>query len=101
MNTTQPDITIRQLGTADAEALVTLAGRDSSAIPTGAAIGAFSPDGAMLAAISLETGEMIADPFERTAHAATLLRVRARQVRGDGSMRPSLRGRFRLRAAAA
>ena len=101
MITAQPDITIRQLTPAEADALVTLAERDSAQVPAGAALGAFDPDGAMLAAISLETDELVADPFEHTAHVAALLRVRAEQLRGDVSSRQGLRSRLRLRTAAA
>lgn len=101
MITTHSDITIRQLGPADAESLATLAARDSASVPAGEALGAFSPGGTMLAAVSLSSGQLVADPFEHTAHVATLLRVRAAQLRGDGHPGLGLRSRLRLRLRAA
>jgi hypothetical protein len=81
---THPDITIRRLGFEDRDALRELAGRDSSNVPAGTVIAAVAPGGALLAAISIETRELIADPFLPSEHAASLLRVRARQLNGDG-----------------
>jgi len=78
-----PDITIRRLGREDEDALLHLAGRDSSNVPAGTVIAAVAPGGALLAAISVETRELVADPFLPTAHATGLLRVRARQLRGE------------------
>ena len=77
-----PDITIKRLGT-DREALAELAGRDSSNVPAGTVLGAVAPGGALLAAISIETRELVADPFLPSEHAVALLRVRARQLRGE------------------
>ena len=37
-------------------------------------------DGAVIAAVSLVNGEVIADPFRRTAHILPLLELRARQL---------------------
>jgi hypothetical protein len=79
-----PDITIKRLGRDDREALAYLAGRDSSNVPAGTVIAAVAPGGALLAAISVETRELVADPFLPTEHAVAILRVRARQLRGDG-----------------
>lgn len=79
--TATDDLTIRRLGDTDAEALARAAQLDTAPVPSGATIGAFDPStGALLAAISLETGELVADPFVSSEHAATLLRVRARQI---------------------
>ena len=92
-----PDMTIKRLGPADREALAGLAGRDSSNVPPGAVIAAVTPGGALLAAISLETRELVADPFLPTDHAVAILRVRARQLRGvehEGRRR-----RFRRRSS--
>jgi hypothetical protein len=78
-----PQITIRRLNHGDRDALAGLAGRDSSNVPTGTVIAAVAPGGAMLAAISVETRELVADPFLPSEHAVALLRVRARQLGGD------------------
>jgi hypothetical protein len=40
-------------------------------------------DGALVAAISLTTGDVIADPFIRTDHIRSLLELRASQLRGQ------------------
>jgi hypothetical protein len=78
-----PDMTIRRLGPEDREALTELAGRDSSNVPDGTVIAAVAPGGALLAAISIESREAVADPFLPSAHAIGLLRFRARQLGGD------------------
>ena len=90
---TQPQITIRQLGAGDSEALTRLAQLDSSRAPSGTLLAAVTSDGALLVAISLEDRELVADPFLPSEHAAGLLRMRARQIRGEQ------RGRRRARAA--
>jgi hypothetical protein len=89
-----PEITIRRLTSKDREALAELAGRDSSNVPSGTVIAAVAPGGAMLAAISVETRELVADPFLPSEHAVALLRVRARQFHGDEAREPRVR-RFR------
>jgi hypothetical protein len=78
-----PEITIRRLTNKDNVALAELAGRDSSNVPAGTVIAAVAPGGALLAAISVETRELVADPFLPSEHAVALLRVRARQLAGD------------------
>lgn len=89
-----PDMTIRRLGQNDREALLDLAGRDSSNVPTGTVIAAVAPGGALLAAISVETRELVADPFLPSEHAVALLRVRTRQLRGESRHEGRIR-RFR------
>jgi hypothetical protein len=100
MITTHTDITIRQLGSDDEAALAALAERDSAAAPTGGVLGAFTPTGALVAAVSLDTGQLVADPFAHTAHAAALLRVRAEQLTGNARHARGVRSRLRLRTAA-
>jgi hypothetical protein len=89
-----PQITIRRLHDGDRESLAELAGRDSSNVPTGTVIAAVAPGGAMLAATSVETRELVADPFLPSEHAVALLRVRARQLVGD-ERHEARRRRFR------
>ena len=72
------DITIRSLSGADRR-VEQLAQRDSSGTPPEPLLGAES-DGHLLAAISLANGDVVADPFNRTADVVDLLRVRARQL---------------------
>lgn len=87
------DLIIRRLGPDDVEALERLAQRDSATVPVGTVYAAVAPGGSFLAAISLESRALIADPFRPTAQAAKLLRVWARQLRGE-----SRRGARRARA---
>jgi hypothetical protein len=86
-------ITIRRLGAADADALAGLAQVDSAHAPAAPALGA-EADGRLVAAISVESGEVVADPFQPSAEAIALLRLRA------GQLRPS-RKRRRRRARGA
>jgi hypothetical protein len=74
------EISIRRLTDDDAEALDRVAGRDSAKRPSGELLGA-ETDGRLIAAISITTGEVVADPFTRTDAARSLLLLRAAQVR--------------------
>lgn len=67
-------------GDGDREALVRLAERDSAAPPTGPVLVA-EVDGEPMAAVPLDGGPAIADPFHRTAELVALLELRARQMR--------------------
>jgi hypothetical protein len=69
-------ITVRPACAADAAALRRLAGRDSARIPEGPLLVA-ARDDAILAALSLETGAHVADPFEPTADLVAMLRTHA------------------------
>jgi hypothetical protein len=84
---------------ADAAALERLAQLDSQALPAGPHLIA-RRDGAIAAALSLATGELIADPFQRTAELRELLRCHADGVRPTTKLTPRT-GRARLRPAAA
>jgi hypothetical protein len=74
------NLTIRRLGADDAGALERLAQRDSAAVPKGTVYVAVAADGSLLAAISLESRTLVADPFAPTAHAASLLRTWALEL---------------------
>jgi hypothetical protein len=74
------DLTLRICGEADYPALQRLAERDSAVVPGGTLLAAES-SGRLLAAISLDTRGVIADPFLRTSDAVELLRRRAMQLR--------------------
>ena len=72
-------LTIRHAAAADLPALERLAALDSRRIPTGELFVA-EAEGRLLAATSIDTGAVIADPFEHTASIVELLRVHARAV---------------------
>lgn len=77
-----PQIAIRRLDPdgPDRHELERLAGRDSATAPSGDVIAA-ERDGRMLAAMSLTTGKLVADPFLPTAAARTALVSRAGLLR--------------------
>jgi hypothetical protein len=67
---------LRRSTSADARALRGLAERDSRAVPAFPLLVAES-GGRLLAALSLSSGEAVADPFEPTAHLVAALRAHA------------------------
>ena len=73
-------VNIRRLGGDDLAAVERLAQLDSRRAPEGPLLGA-EIEGRLLAAISLSTGESIADPFSRTGELRALLELRAAQLR--------------------
>ena len=87
-------ITIRRALPDDRDALVRLAQLDSQALPTSPLLVA-EREGRLDAALSLSTGEQIADPFRRTAELCELLRHHAGGLRaaGPGSPLPRLQPR--------
>ena len=85
-------ISIRLAGEADREAVEELAQLDSRHPSPGATLVA-EVDGRIAAALPLASGAVMADPFMPTAALASLLEVRARQLRTEGSGRtPGTRG---------
>jgi hypothetical protein len=87
-------LTIRRVDLADAdvEALARLAELDSHAELEGPVLGA-EVEGRLLAAVSVNTGTVIADPFSRTSELRTLLKLRLDQLQD----RRQDRRRFRAR----
>jgi hypothetical protein len=73
-------VTLRLADETDAAGLKRLADLDSRPLPPGPHLVA-ERDRRMEAAISLATGELIADPFRRTAELRDLLRCHAGDVR--------------------
>ena len=73
---TDKTLTIRSADATDAGALVRLAALDSSFPPTGDALIAEVGD-ELWAAIDVDTGEAIADPFRPSGELVDLLRLRA------------------------
>jgi hypothetical protein len=87
-----PDpILIRPFTDSDAQAVREVAQRDSSVVPPGVLLVA-EVEGQVRAALSLDTGEVVADPFAPSAAPVDLLRARARQLNG-GRRPPRRRGR--------
>ncbi len=72
-------LTLRPAVPEDAAAIARLAELDSAKVPSGALLVAVV-DGTPLAAVSLETGVVIADPFRPTADLVALLRERAARL---------------------
>jgi hypothetical protein len=73
-------VTIRHAASADLPSLERLAALDSQRIPSGELFVA-EVGGRLLAATSIDTGAVIADPFEPTADYVALLRVQAGAAR--------------------
>jgi hypothetical protein len=83
---TGTSITIRAAGPEDVEALHRLAQRDSRPVPEGELLIALV-DGEARAAISLASGETIADPFHRTEELVGMLTLRGSRLRGESRQR--------------
>jgi hypothetical protein len=73
-------ITIRHAAADDMKSLERLAALDSRRVPSGELFVA-EVDGQLLAATSIDTGAVIADPFEHTAAIVELLQIQARTAR--------------------
>jgi hypothetical protein len=74
-----PELSIRAAGPSDRAAVSRLAALDDApAVPAAALVA--EVDGHVVAALPLESGRPIADPFEPTADLVALLRLRARQL---------------------
>jgi hypothetical protein len=97
MTTIHSTLTLRQLDACDAAGVQHLADLEGRHAPDGPLLGA-ETEGRLLAAVSIETGETVADPFSRTAEVRALLELRAAQLR---ERRPRLTGRTRLGRARA
>ena len=80
----QPAISLRRAGDRDRSVIERLAALDSAPAPRGEVLLA-EVGGEPWAALSLETGQAVADPFRRSGDLVSLLRARAEQER------PSLR----------
>ncbi len=79
MNQDQTQVTIRTLSEEDRESVAHLAQLDSSHEPQGHLLGAVV-EGRLVAALSLTSGETIANPFVPTQGARSMLQLRARQL---------------------
>lgn len=97
MNTAS--ISIRPAGCDDYVALWSIAALDSATLPAEPLLVA-EEDRAIVAAISVPSGEVVADPFRRTAGAVALLRLRASQHAHEDGEPHGLLARLRGRPAA-
>jgi hypothetical protein len=89
--TTNSTLTLRQLDASDAANVEHLSALEGRQAPEAPLLGAES-EGRLLAAVSIATGDAIADPFSRTAELRALLELRAAQLR---ERHPRLSGRAR------
>lgn len=84
---------IRRATDTDTDALRELAALDSGPAPTGQIlIGEI--DGRPAAAVSIDDGRLVADPFQRTASLRSILRLRANALR-SAERTPSVMDRLR------
>ncbi len=89
------DVTVRLADYSDAAALVRLAHLDEAPVPDGPVLVAEAGD-RPVAALPLNGGPAIADPFHRTTALVEMLDLRARQLRGSERRRADrIRGAFR------
>jgi hypothetical protein len=98
MTSTASSITIRPAGPSDADAIARLSELDSQRAPTGDVLIAFRDD-EPVAAISVDSGQIVADPFRPTISIVELLRTTATRA---SSARPQRVHRYvrKLRVAA-
>jgi hypothetical protein len=73
------DVSVRPFTEQDIDTVRLLAALDSKQMPTGAVLVA-ERSGEVIAAIALDGGDVLADPFKPTADVVALLRLRARQL---------------------
>lgn len=90
------EIVIRAARESDGRELARIAGRDTGAMPEGPILVA-QVGSDIRAAISLNDGHAVADPFHRTAELVEMLRIRAGAV--AASRRPAQIRRRRRRPA--
>ena len=74
-----PTVVIRAARGSDGPALRRLAALDSAELPAGELLIAEADD-EVVAALSLDTGDKVADPFRRTADVVDLLAFRAKRL---------------------
>jgi hypothetical protein len=84
--TSTASLTIRHATAADEADLTRLATLDSSRVPSGELLVAHV-DGNLVAALSIDTGASVADPFEHTAAIVDSMRA---QVRASRAPRPAV-----------
>ena len=93
---TAPDVVIRTADAGDVLALINLSDLDSQPVPAGKVLVA-EVNGEIRAALSVESGRVIADPFVPTTNVRALLRLRADQLQSVPSRRGGLLGLLAMR----
>jgi hypothetical protein len=81
------ELKLRDATDADSAALLRLARLDSRGRPPAGRLILAEDRGELVAAIAVESGAAIADPFKPTAAIVAMLEVRARQLRGTTGRR--------------
>ena len=81
MTSSPASLSLRHATSADSAAVAYLAALDDAERLTGSVLVAFDGD-RPVAAVSLDDGRAVADPYTRTADVVDLLRLRARQSSG-------------------
>lgn len=97
------DVSIREAESTDLRALSRIAELDSRHMPHGQLLVAMA-DGRIRAAIGVDDGAVISDPFAANSELVDLLRLRVDQLRRDSRRerrRRGLLGGFRLRLGGA
>lgn len=88
------EITVRLADHTDTRALLQLAALDSAQVPAGALVIAES-DGELVAAVPVEGGRPIADPFRGTVLLLEMLELRAAQIRSSNERPQGIADRVR------
>ena len=92
------NITIRRATATDELAVRRLAALDSAFPPTGdVLLGEIGDE--LWAAVSVDTGHAVADPFRASADVVELVRLRAARLRGEEPAQPRVLARVLPRAA--
>jgi hypothetical protein len=92
------NLTIRRAAAADEFAVRRLSSLDSAFPPTGDVLLA-EMDGELWAALSIDTGHAVADPFRPSGDLVDLLRFRAERLDAEEPARGRILARVRPRAA--
>jgi hypothetical protein len=79
---TTPHITVRHFAERDIAGIQRLAILDEKPLPSGGVLVA-ERAGELVAALPVDGGDALADPFQPTADVVALLKVRAKQLRAD------------------
>ena len=93
---TGQNVVIRTADAGDVLALINLSDLDSQPVPSGSVLVA-EVEGEIRAALSVESGRFIADPFVSTANLRALLRLRADQLQSSSRRRGGLLGLLAMR----
>ena len=88
-------LSVRPFAERDIDAIRLLAALDSKQMPTGAVLVA-EQAGEVVAALTLDGGRVLADPFKPTADIVALLKLRARQLQRENNAHSIAWTRFHM-----